>query len=201
MKKLILFILLFMVVFSCSEETPPPFYEVIPVIEVTNPFFDDIKYVRLQNTLTVNGVATTKIWDTQFSGARRSCTLLKWQGEAIEYVVGTVLEFKVNVFYNVENNGFVLVENFSNDFLPKRATWIRVYFEVRDRNNPSNKFLGIEQYNDPNINIYQTPTVVWTVTDLNTIPSSGGVASKNTNARIINNDTDKECVCIWNEVK
>lgn len=184
--------------FSCSKDEPKPYYEVIPVLEVYNPFFDDIQTVRLNNILTVDGVSTTTSWDIEFNGVRIGCGMIKWWGDPIEYIVGTELEFEVQVLYKpIGDNGFIPIENFTTDNYIKMATWIRPYFEARDKNNPSDKFLGIEQWNDPINGMYQAPKVIWTVTDLNTIPSSGSVVSSTTNARV----TNKECNCIWTEVK
>lgn len=199
MKRFLLFIMFMGFIFTeCSENQDPPYYEVVPVVEVYNPFFDDIETVRLNNILTVDGVSTTTSWDIEFNGVRTGCGMLKWWGDPIEYIVGTELEFEVQVLYKpIGGNGFVPVENFTTDNYIKMATWIRPYFEARDRNNPSNKFLGIEEWNDPTNGEYQAPKVIWTVTDLNTIPSSGGIASQS-NLRV---DETVDCDCSWIQVK
>lgn len=187
-----------------KEDDPKPFYEVVPVVEVTNAFFNDIYKVRLNNTLVVDNSSTTKTWDIQFQGARSGCNLLKWVGEPIEYIVGTDLEFNVQVLYDLVNDGqdgFSPVENFLSNSPIKNATWIRVYFEVRDKNNRSNKYLGIEEYNNPTNGIYQAPAVIWTVTDLNTIPSSGSVADQNSNLRVEGFVSTICEDCIWSENK
>ena len=189
--------LLLIVTISCREEDPIPFYEVVPVVEINNAFFDEIYNVRLNNTLSVNGVETTTSWDIPFRGARYGCNLLKWVGEPVEYQAPTVLEFTVTVLYDVSGDGGgVLIENFAEGYLPKEATWIRAYFEVRDRNNPSDRYVGIEQYSDPLNGNYQAPTVRWEVTsDLNFVPTNQ--ASPASNARI----ADVECEdCIWTQI-
>ena len=201
MRKLIIFTLLLLGMISCRKDSPAPYYEVVPVVEVYNPFFDNVEKIRLNNTLIVDGVATTQTWDIQFHGARFGCGMLKWTGEPIEYVVGTELEFTVTVLYDLildGHDGFVLLENYSDDNLVKSETWIRAFFEVRDKNNPSNKFLGIEEWNDPNSTQYQANTVIWTVIDPNNIPSSGNNASPQSNARVADIE---ECECTWIRIK
>lgn len=204
MKKFLITILFILMIFSCSEDNPAPYYEVLPVVEVYNPFFDDVEKIRLNNTLIVDGVSTTQSWDIQFKGVRFGCGMLKWSGEPIEHIVGTELEFTVSVLYDLVNDGrdgFVLLQNYSSGNLMKEETWIRAFFEVRDRNKPSNRFLGIEEWNDPNNEQFQANTVVWTVTDPNNIPSSGNIASPSSNARIAGFEEIKECECEWIRVK
>ena len=100
MKRLLLTLLLTIGLFiSCSKEDPIPFYEVVPVVEVNNAFFDEVYNVRLNNTLTVDGVSTTTSWDIPFKGVRYGCNLLKWVGDPVEYQAPTLLEFEVQVLY------------------------------------------------------------------------------------------------------
>jgi len=203
MKKLIIFLLFFFIVISCKEEDPIPFYEVVPVVEINNAFFDEIHMVTLKNTLTVNGVESTQLWEIPFRGVRYGCNLLKWVGEAVEYQAPTLLEFDVTVYYDVTGDGGgVLLENFTEGYLPKEATWIRVYFEVRDRNNPSDRYVGIEQYSDPLNGEYQAPTVRWEVTqDLNFVPTNQA-SPDNSGARIAKTEEVKECEeCEWTQIK
>jgi hypothetical protein len=200
MKKIIILLILIGLLFSCREDNPAPYYEVIPIVEVYNPFFDDVEKIRLNNTLTINGVSTTQTWDIQFNGARFGCGMLKWTSEAIEHVVGTHLEFNVSVMYDLildGQEGFTLLDNYSNNNLVKQETWIRAYFEVRDKHNQSNKYLGIEEWSNPNDGQYQANTVVWTVTDPNNIPSSGSIAFPNSGARIADFKEIEECKCSW----
>jgi hypothetical protein len=201
MRKLLLsMLLLFIITIGCKEEDPIPFYEVVPVVEINNAFFDEIYTVTLKNTLSVNGVETTTLWEIPFRGARYGCNLLKWVGEPVEYQAPTILEFTVTVYYDVTGDGGgVLLENFSDGYLPKEATWIRAYFEVRDRNNPSDRYVGIEQYSDPLSGDYQAPTVVWQVTqDLNFVPTAQ--ASPSSNARIADVETVECEDCIWTKI-
>jgi hypothetical protein len=201
MKRLIIFLFLFGIFFSCKEDDPLPFYEVVPVVEVNNTFFDEIYNVRLNITLTVNDIPTTSAWDIPFKGKRYGCNLLKWVGEAVEYQAPTVLELSAEVLYDVTGDGGgVLIENFADGYLPKEATWIRVYFEVRDRNKPSDKYVGIEQYNNPLEGEYQAPTVRWEVTrDLNYIPTSQ--AAPTSSARISGVEIVECEDCIWTKIK
>ena len=200
MKKILFLIIPLLFLFTkCREDDPIPFYEVVPVVEVNNAFFDEVYAVRLNMTLSVNGVEKITTWDIPFRGVRYGCNLLKWVGEYIEYQAPTVLEFTVQVLYKVtENGGFVPIENFDNGYLPKEATWIRVFFEVRDRNNPSDRYVGIEQYSNPINGDYQAPMVRWQVTqDLNFVPTNE--ASPNSGARI--SAEPKECEdCIWTKI-
>ena len=199
MKKILLFLLFFFAILSCREEDPIPFYEVVPVVEVNNTFFDEVHNVRLNMTLKVDGIAEKSTWDIPFKGVRYGCNMLKWTGEPIEYQAPTVLEFTVQVLYDVDSqSGYVPIENFSTGYLPKEATWIRVYFEVRDKNNPSDRFVGIEQYSSPIDGEYQAPTVRWQVTqDLNFVPTNQ--ASPNSGARIADSEECKDC--IWTQIK
>lgn len=199
MKRFLFTILLIGVIFSCREESVVPFYEVVPVVEVNNAFFDEVYNVRLNMTLSVDGIDETSSWDIPFKGVRYGCNLLKWTGKPIEYQAPTVLEFTVQVLYDVtDSGGGVPIENFTDGYLPKEATWIRVYFEVRDRNNPSDRFVGIEQYNNPVEGEYQAPTVTWQVTqDLNFVPTNQ--ASPQSNARIAAPEKCEDC--IWTEIK
>ena len=57
-------ILFVLMIFACKEEDPIPYYEVVPVVEVNNTFFDEVYNVRLNMTLSVNGVPTTTTWDS-----------------------------------------------------------------------------------------------------------------------------------------
>lgn len=198
MKKIIFTLLLSVLFLSCKEENPLPFYEVVPVVEVNNAFFDEVYSVRLNLTLSVNNVETKTTWDIPFKGVRYGCNVLKWTGKAVEYQAPTVLEFSVQVLYDVTGNGGgVPIENFTNGYLPKEATWIRSYFEVRDRHNPSDRYVGIEQYSNPLEGEYQAPTIVWQVTeDLNFIPTNQ--ASSTSNARIADNVCEN---CIWTKIK
>ena len=110
----------------------------------------------------------------------------------------------VQVLYDMVDDGqdgYTPLEGFSDGNLNKTETWVRAFFEVRDKNKPSNRYLGIEEWNNPNNDEYQPPTVVWTVTDLNDIPSSGSKASPNSGARIAGFEI-KECEdCIWTQIK
>lgn len=200
MKRIIIILLFIGLIFACKEEDPIPFYEVVPVVEINNAFFDEIYNVRLNNTLRVNGEETTTTWDIPFRGTRYGCNLLKWVGEAVEYQAPTVLEFTVTVYYDVTGDGGgVLLENFPDGYLPKEATWIRAYFEVRDRNNPSDRYVGIEQYSDPLSGEYQAPTVRWEVTtDLNFVPTNQ--ASPSSNARIANVEIVECEDCEWTQI-
>jgi len=195
MKKILLFILPLLLLFTeCKEESDPiPFYEVVPVVEINNAFFDEVYKVTLNLTLTVDGVPTTTTWEVPFKRVRYGCNLLKWIGEPVEYQAPTLLEFKVQVLYDVvDNGGGVPIENFSDGFLPKEATWVRAYFEVRDKNNPSDRYVGIEQYSNPTEGEYQAPTVVWQVTeDLNFVPTNQ--ASPQSGLRIANTNECENC--------
>ena len=47
MRKLIFPILFVLMIFGCREEDPAPFYEVIPVVEVTNALINDVEEIIL----------------------------------------------------------------------------------------------------------------------------------------------------------
>jgi len=197
----IILIVLFLalMLFSCSKDDPIPYYEVVPVVEVSNAFFDEVDNVRLNITLTVDGVATTQTWDIPYKGVRYGCNLLKWTGKRVEYQAPTVLKLAVQVLYDVGGGpGYVPIENFSDGYLPKEATWIRSYFEVRDQNNPSDRFVGIEAYSNPSEGEYQVPEVIWQVTqEQNFVPI--GQASPQSNLRIAEENECKDC--IWTQIK
>jgi len=197
MRKLLFTILLVLIIFSCREEDPAPFYEVVPVVEVTNALFDDVEEIMLRTKLEVDGDSTVQSWIVQFKGVRRGCNMLKWWGSPVEYQAPAFLRFTVTVYYNLEGdsgNGYTLLDNYSSDNLIKQATWIRAYFEVRDRNNPSDRFVGIEQLNNPTEGTWQAPTVEWQVGDFNNVP---GQASASSSARIAEVEVPKECECEW----
>jgi len=201
MKKIFLLISFISLIFfnECAQDDPIPYYEVVPVIEVNNAFFDEVNSVRLNMTLKVDDISNITTWDIPFKGVRYGCNLLKWTGEPVEYQTPTILEFTVQVLYDVDTqNGFVPIENFTNGYLPKEATWIRVFFEVRDRNNPSDRYVGIEQYSNPTVGEYQAPMVRWQVTqDLNFVPTNQ--ASPDSGARIA---AETECEeCVWTQIK
>ena len=201
MKKIFLLLTIISLIFfsDCAQDDPIPFYEVVPVVEVNNAFFDEVYAVRLNMTLSVDGIKKITTWDIPFRGVRYGCNLLKWVGNPVEYQAPTVLEFTVQVLYDVTGSGgFVPIENFNDGYLPKEATWIRVFFEVRDRNNPSDRYVGIEQYSNPNNGEYQAPMVRWQVTqNLNFVPTNQ--ASPNSGARI--SAEPKECEdCIWTKI-
>ena len=197
MKRFLIILIFIFAIFSCKEDDPAPYYEVVPVVEVFNAHFNDVYVIRLNTTLDVNGIPVTQLWDIQYKGIRWGCNRLKWVGEPVEYQAPTLLKFTVQVLYKVtENGGFIPIENFEDGYLPKEATWIRVYFEVRDRNNPSDRFVGIEQYSNPANDEYQAPTVEWNVTtDFNFVPINQ--PSPDSGARI---SAEEKCEdCIWTE--
>ena len=203
MRKLILAILLILVIFSCREEDPAPFYEVIPVVEVTNALFDDVEEIMLKTKLEVNGDTTVQLWTVKFKGVRRGCNMLKWWGSPVEYQAPAFLRFTVTIYYDLDGdsgNGYVLLDNYSDDNLIKRATWIRAFFEVRDRNNPSDRYVGIEQLNNPTDGTWQAPTVEWEVGDFNNVPGQA-IASPNSSARLADVEIPKECECEWTLIK
>lgn len=201
MRKIFLLISIISLLFfnECAQDDPIPYYEVVPVVEVNNAFFDEVYSVRLNITLKVDGVSTTTTWDMPFKGVRYGCNLLKWTGKPVEYQAPTVLEFTVQVLYDVDGNGgFTPIENFTDGYLPKEATWIKVFFEVRDRNNPSDRYVGIKQCSNPTEGEYQAPMVSWNVTsDLNFVPTNE--ASPDSGARIAAEEICNECV--WTKIK
>ena len=198
MRKLIFPILFVLMIFGCREEDPAPFYEVIPVVEVTNALFNDVEEIMLRTKLEVDGDSVVQTWAVKFKGVRYGCNMLKWYGSPVEYQAPAFLRFTVLVYYDLEGdsgNGYTLLDNYSSDNLIKQATWIRAFFEVRDRNNPSDRYVGIEQWNSPSDGTWQAPTVEWQVGDFNNVP--GNVASPNSSARIAGVEIPKECECEW----
>ena len=183
---------------SCQKEDPLPYYEVIPVIEITNAYFDNIDEVFLSISLDVDGVSTTQTWVIPYRSisAHRGCSILKWMGEPIEYQQTQYLKLTVEVFYKIDEigSGYLLLDNMvgTHNYL-RYATTIRPYFEVRDKHNPSDKFIGIETRNDVSTQTWQAPSVEWEVGDWNGVP--GNQASPQSNLRVAE---PEECGnCKW----